>query len=473
MSTLRFGQHLIKASAVFLQTELSFALVNRKPVVPGRILTLLTVARLRCAVEKTQFIPPVGADHARKSSRFSHLRMLLPLDRCWCSQCSDLTTELVSVQFCPSAACPGGLGCVAINQGQQLVEDRFCSCKQIFIQLDESTDVANTAQLSQGKILKVVSKFSYLQGGAWKSIRRGIILTAECIHDSGWTEPEKLSVCSDGAVAMMGHISGVTARIKAVNPNIVATNCWLHCQALASKDTQKTCSPLSIRYTFFNVSSTSSIIIYFIYIIRPKLQLYDPREHNPETHSSVEIEITSSQKTEEVEVKERDKVNQKSWTKQENMQYMLRKSKTSCNYQNISCSDVLVCPLRSVERFRDLQPDELADLFSTTQKVANLVEKHFNATSLTIAIQDGPEAGQTVKDLCMFGLPTMDLTINVCEYSVLTAGYSIYGRLVIYSVDGTKLQKHDRENGDPPSKWRSEEEMAAEASDLRKQLEKF
>ncbi|XP_068997329.1 bis(5'-adenosyl)-triphosphatase-like isoform X2 [Embiotoca jacksoni] len=90
---------------------------------------------------------------------------------------------------------------------------------------------------------------------------------------------------------------------------------------------------------------------------------------------------------------------------------------------------VLVCPLRPVERFRDLQPDELADLFSTTQRVADLVEKHFNATSLTIAIQDGPEAGQTVK-----------------------------------------LQKHDREDEDVSSKWRSEEEMAAEASDLRKQL---
>ncbi|XP_062842743.1 bis(5'-adenosyl)-triphosphatase isoform X3 [Trichomycterus rosablanca] len=58
---------------------------------------------------------------------------------------------------------------------------------------------------------------------------------------------------------------------------------------------------------------------------------------------------------------------------------------------------VLVCPLRPVERFRDLQPNELADLFSTTQRVANAVEKHFNASSLTIAIQDGPEAGQTVK----------------------------------------------------------------------------
>eukprot|EP00064_Thunnus_orientalis_P012093 superscaffoldBa00001814_g12127 len=42
MSTLCFEQHLIKASAVFVQTELSFALVNRKPVVPRCILSLLT-----------------------------------------------------------------------------------------------------------------------------------------------------------------------------------------------------------------------------------------------------------------------------------------------------------------------------------------------------------------------------------------------------------------------------------------------
>lgn len=36
--SFRFGQHLIKPSVIFLKTELSFALVNRKPVVPGRIL---------------------------------------------------------------------------------------------------------------------------------------------------------------------------------------------------------------------------------------------------------------------------------------------------------------------------------------------------------------------------------------------------------------------------------------------------
>ncbi|XP_071370044.1 bis(5'-adenosyl)-triphosphatase-like, partial [Centroberyx affinis] len=66
---------------------------------------------------------------------------------------------------------------------------------------------------------------------------------------------------------------------------------------------------------------------------------------------------------------------------------------------------VLVCPLRPVERFRDLRPDELADLFSTTQRVGTLVEKHFNATSLTIAMQDGPEAGQTVKHVHVHVLP--------------------------------------------------------------------
>ncbi|TDH13439.1 hypothetical protein EPR50_G00033770, partial [Perca flavescens] len=121
---------------------------------------------------------------------------------------------------------------------------------------------------------------------------------------------------------------------------------------------------------------------------------------------------------------------------------------------NRTCSDVLVCPLRPVERFRDLRPDEVADLFSTAQRVANLVEKHFNATSLTIAIQDGPEAGQTVKHVHVHVLPRKagDFERNDSVYD--------------------ELQKHDREDEDVPSKWRSEDEMEAEASDLRKLLEK-
>lgn len=52
-----------------------------------------------------------------------------------------------------------------------------------------------------------------------------------------------------------------------------------------------------------------------------------------------------------------------------------------------SPKDVLVCPLRVVERFRDLHPDEVSDLFMTTQRVADVIENHFQATSLTIALQ--------------------------------------------------------------------------------------
>ncbi|MBN3272102.1 FHIT triphosphatase, partial [Polyodon spathula] len=48
---------------------------------------------------------------------------------------------------------------------------------------------------------------------------------------------------------------------------------------------------------------------------------------------------------------------------------------------------VLVCPIRSVERFRDLRPEEVADLFQTTQRVSGVVENHFCGSSLTIAIQ--------------------------------------------------------------------------------------
>ncbi|XP_061474739.1 bis(5'-adenosyl)-triphosphatase isoform X3 [Rhineura floridana] len=66
---------------------------------------------------------------------------------------------------------------------------------------------------------------------------------------------------------------------------------------------------------------------------------------------------------------------------------------------------VLICPLRPVERFRDLHPEEVADLFHTTQLVGNVVEQHFGGTSLTISVQDGPEAGQTVKHVHVHVLP--------------------------------------------------------------------
>ncbi|XP_016113711.1 bis(5'-adenosyl)-triphosphatase isoform X2 [Sinocyclocheilus grahami] len=84
----------------------------------------------------------------------------------------------------------------------------------------------------------------------------------------------------------------------------------------------------------------------------------------------------------------------------------------------------------------------------TTQRIADVIEKHFQASSLTIAIQDGPEAGQTVKHVHVHVLPRKAGDFDKND--------SIYD----------ELQKHDRENEDVPSKWRSEEEMAKEATQL-------
>ena len=58
---------------------------------------------------------------------------------------------------------------------------------------------------------------------------------------------------------------------------------------------------------------------------------------------------------------------------------------------------MLVSPLRPAERFSDLTQAEIADLFTTVQKVSNVIQRKYGGTSLTVAVQDGPDAGQTVK----------------------------------------------------------------------------
>jgi diadenosine tetraphosphate (Ap4A) HIT family hydrolase len=56
-----------------------------------------------------------------------------------------------------------------------------------------------------------------------------------------------------------------------------------------------------------------------------------------------------------------------------------------------------VAPLRVAERVADLTPEEIGDLFKLAQKVEQVMEKIHSATSSTIAVQDGPDSGQTIK----------------------------------------------------------------------------
>ncbi|PGH03709.1 hypothetical protein AJ79_07291 [Helicocarpus griseus UAMH5409] len=60
---------------------------------------------------------------------------------------------------------------------------------------------------------------------------------------------------------------------------------------------------------------------------------------------------------------------------------------------------VLVCPLRPARRLADLTIPETTDLFLTIRRVSRMIQRVYHGTSLNIAIQDGPEAGQTVPHL--------------------------------------------------------------------------
>ena len=108
---------------------------------------------------------------------------------------------------------------------------------------------------------------------------------------------------------------------------------------------------------------------------------------------------------------------------------------------------VLVCPIRVVEHLNDLNAAETADLFLAVQTVAMATKKRYEVSSVTIAVQDGPDAGQTVNHVHVHVLPRKpgDLPDNDDVYK--------------------RLEKHDKNVG--AREWRNDEDMATEAAVLR------
>ncbi|KAE8444514.1 hypothetical protein EG329_000498 [Mollisiaceae sp. DMI_Dod_QoI] len=152
------------------------------------------------------------------------------------------------------------------------------------------------------------------------------------------------------------------------------------------------------------------------------------------------------------------------------------------NIKPILPGHVLVIPYRAVRRLTDLIPEEVSDLFTTVQKVQKMLARNFfrgnEATgkiedgSFNIAIQDGPESGQTVAHLHCHIIPrTKDSSGE---------GDGIYDRL--QGEEGNvggglwdlqrpipigkfpKIEDIDR-------KSRSADDMNQEAAFLRKQME--
>ncbi|KAH7054047.1 HIT-like domain-containing protein [Linnemannia elongata] len=142
------------------------------------------------------------------------------------------------------------------------------------------------------------------------------------------------------------------------------------------------------------------------------------------------------------------------------------------NLKPILPGHVLVVCRRNVPRFLDLSPEEVSDMFQSAQRIGKVIEKEYDATSLTIACQDGPAAGQTVPHCHVHVIPRRlgDFVNNDDIYEKITAHSSEllkHPERVATVLSNTVANKGvDNEDRLP----RTEEEMAQEAARLESLL---
>ncbi|KDP45662.1 hypothetical protein JCGZ_17269 [Jatropha curcas] len=128
---------------------------------------------------------------------------------------------------------------------------------------------------------------------------------------------------------------------------------------------------------------------------------------------------------------------------------------TSLSYALVNLRPVVpVCPRREVKRFAELTADETSDLWLAAQKIGSRLESHHKATSLTLTIQDGPQAGQTVPHVHIHILPRK--------------GGDFENNDEIYdAIDVKEKELKQKLDLDKERKDRSIEEMTREADEYR------
>lgn len=131
------------------------------------------------------------------------------------------------------------IGDMAEDVSAQLL-DQVRASEYFALQLDESTDVANAAELLV--YIRFISQEMFVEEilfcKALESRTTGkeiFQVLDEYINSNGLDWSRCVGVCSDGAAAMTGKNSGVTALIKQKAPNAAFTHCMLHREALVAK----------------------------------------------------------------------------------------------------------------------------------------------------------------------------------------------------------------------------------------------
>lgn len=71
----------------------------------------------------------------------------------------------------------------------------------------------------------------------------------------------------------------------------------------------------------------------------------------------------------------------------------------SVNLKPFVPGHILVIPRRNVPTLDLLTEEEAADLMLVTRKMIRFIKEYYHVNSVTVAIQDGPPAGQTIPDV--------------------------------------------------------------------------
>jgi len=75
------------------------------------------------------------------------------------------------------------------------------------------------------------------------------------------------------------------------------------------------------------------------------------------------------------------------------------------NLKPVVPGHVLVIPKRRVGRYKDLEDDEILDLWKSSKIISESLEIYHKATGITFVIQDGPNTGQTVEHVHVHIMP--------------------------------------------------------------------
>ncbi|XP_046408746.1 zinc finger BED domain-containing protein 5-like [Ischnura elegans] len=121
------------------------------------------------------------------------------------------------------------------------LKEKLQKCEFISIQIDESTDVSSLAQFvcfvrfENGENVEEDILFCKpLPDHATGEEMFKHFVSATALYNIDWKKC--VLICSDGAKALTGKKSGFVTRLATIMPNAIWVHCFLHRQALASKD---------------------------------------------------------------------------------------------------------------------------------------------------------------------------------------------------------------------------------------------